>query len=111
MTQLGFRHPREYVLRGVMTSLGVGPQVVYCGQSLEFCRASLLFRARAAGRLRGELSLLSGLGQNLFLTVHMKDQLARRAHVWLWAKIEVSVGEGINRSHSDPVHHVEVFIQ
>jgi hypothetical protein len=92
-----------------MTRLGVGPQVVHCDQSLDFRCACLFFRAGAAGRFRGELSVLGGLGQDPFLTVHMKDQLARRAHVWLWAKIKLLVCKGVNRSHSDPVHHVEVF--
>src|SRR5258707_12254815 len=41
----------------------------------------------------------------------MKDQLARRAHLRLWAEIKVSVCESADRSESDAVHHIEVFAQ
>src|SRR5205807_2146754 len=83
------RHRREYVLRGLMTGLGVSRQVVHRDESFDF--GPLIFRAGAAGGLRSELSLPGRLCQDLFLTVHMKNELARRAHHRLGAEIEVGV--------------------
>src|SRR5215472_14056714 len=111
MIQLALRQQREYVLRGLMTPLGISLQIFYCDQGLELCCACLFLRVRTAGRLSSELSVLSSLCQDLFLTVHMKDQLAGRAHLRLGAEIELSVCEGVNRSDGDAVHHVEVLAQ
>src|SRR5262249_35501983 len=111
MIKLAFREQREYALRGLMTHLSIAPQIVYRDQGLEFRCACLFLRARTAGCLSSELSELSSLCQDLFLTVHMKDQLAGRAHLRLGAEIELSVCEGVNRSDSDAVHHVEVLAQ
>src|SRR2546422_1398950 len=107
--QLAFRHRREYAVRGLMTRLGVSSQVVDRGQSPDFRRTALIFRAGPAGCLRSELSLTGSRCQDLFLTVHMKNKLARRAHDRLRAEIEVSFAEGVDRSESDAVNHVEVL--
>src|SRR5215469_18059604 len=91
-----------------MTRLGVLSQLIPCKQSPEFRRIGLVLRIRAIGRLRGEFSLPSCLCQHLFLTVHMKDEIARRAHARLWTKIEISVAKSFDRPEGDGVHHVEV---
>src|SRR5438309_641694 len=109
MIQLAFRHQREYALRGLMTRLGVCSEIVSCDQGLKF--RWRFFRVGATGCLRRELSLPGGLRHSLFLTIHMKNQFARRAHARLWAKVEVSAGECANRFHSDAVHHVEILTQ
>src|SRR5215467_6681436 len=111
MIQLALRQQREYALRGLMTRLGISLQIFYRDQGLELCCACLFLRVRTAGRFSIELSVLGSLCQALFLTVHMKDQLARGAHLGLGAEIELSVCERVNRSDSDAVHHVEVFAQ
>jgi hypothetical protein len=89
MIQLALRHLREHVLGGLMTRLGVNLQIVHRDQSLEFHCACLFFRAGAVCRLRSESSPLGGVRQDLFLTVYVNDQLARRPHTRLGAEIEV----------------------